>query len=134
MAEFTHILDTHAWIWLRAGDERARPIAELPASSRLGISAISVWELGMLEAKGRIRTMPDIHTWVARALGGSGIDLVPLDPETAIASTRWSGKSPGDPADRIILATALCTASTLITADAPLRNYAKQQHVAVLAL
>ena len=36
----THLLDTHAWVWLVKGEPQARPIANLPAGTVLGVASI----------------------------------------------------------------------------------------------
>jgi PIN domain nuclease of toxin-antitoxin system len=55
------LLDTHYWIWMESGDSDRVPqrlrlaIQEAAGAGVLMLSAISVWELGFLEAKGRIQ-------------------------------------------------------------------------------
>lgn len=128
----THLLDTHAWVWLVKGEPQARPIANLPAGSVLGLASISVWEVGMLETKGRLVLQPDVRTWVNSAL--LGLRLLPLDAEVALQATRLPGSVHGDPADRIIVATAQILNVPLATADARIIQYGKQGHLQVLAL
>jgi PIN domain nuclease of toxin-antitoxin system len=105
------LLDTHTWIWLINGVEplkssKALALIEQAAKlSNVRISAISVWEAGMLEAKGRISFSMDCLDWVKQALTAPGISLVPLTPEIAVASSQLPGAFHGDPADRIIVAT-----------------------------
>ena len=68
------VLDTHAWIWWRADPGRlsvsaARAIAD---ADRIGVSSISVWELGMLIRRGRISLDRDVAHWVRQALADAG--------------------------------------------------------------
>src|ERR1035437_6524121 len=68
------LLDTHYWIWMQLGeashftDRMLEAIRQAAASGSLLVSAISVWELGMFEAKGRIRLKPSCEEWVKEAL------------------------------------------------------------------
>ncbi|MBI2504540.1 MAG: PIN domain-containing protein [Candidatus Latescibacteria bacterium] len=63
-----------------------------------------------------------------------GISLAPLTPEIALASSRLPGELPGDPADRIIVATARILNATLVTRDKKIIAYSKQGHVSVLTI
>ena len=99
----------------------------------LQVSGISVWEIALLESKGRIAFNEECRLWVQRALGAPGIVLAPLSPEIAIASTRLPGSFHGDPADRIIAATARECGGTLVTADKGILSYAKHGHLSTLA-
>lgn len=133
------LLDTHIWIWLLNGDDKLKSSPCLPIieqavrESHVMISAISVWEVGMLEAKGRISFDIDCLDWVKRALNAPGISLIPLTPEIAITSSRLPGDFHGDPADRIIVTTARNKSATLITRDNHIRIYGTQGYVKVLA-
>ncbi|HOM13749.1 MAG TPA: type II toxin-antitoxin system VapC family toxin [Rubrivivax sp.] len=132
------LLDTHALVWLVAGDDQlqaaARQRIEAAAQQQqLWISAITPWEIGMLVAKGRLVLDRDVMDWLHAALSLPGIRLAPLDPAVAVASTRLPGEVHGDPADRLIVATARALGATLITADAALLAYGRLGHVGVLA-
>ena len=78
-------------MWLVKGEPRARRIANLPGGTVLGVASISVWEVGMLEAKGRLVLQPDVRTWVNSAL--LGLRLLPLDAEAALRATRLPGST-----------------------------------------
>ena len=124
MRPITHLLDTHAWIWFFNRDPRARAlVAELPADVRLGISAITIWEAAMLETKGRVRFHPDLASRIREMSAHDLCAVAPLLPEIAIASSRLEDFH-GDPADRIIVATAKHTGSTLVTADGKILAWA----------
>ena len=64
------MLDTHAWIWWRADPTRLSDTAEqaIAEADALGLSSISVWELGMLVRRGRISLDRDVGAWTRRAL------------------------------------------------------------------
>ena len=132
------VLDTHALVWLVAGDPRLRVAARnrIKAAAKgyeLWVSAITPWEIGMLVAKGRLVLDRDVTAWVQAALALPGIGLAPLEPLGAIDSTRLPGTLQADPADRLIVATARHLEATLVTADKALLAYGKQGHVAVVA-
>ncbi len=126
------LLDTHVWVWYMLGDPSLGSgsslgvIEKARGEGSLSVSAISVWEIGMLESRGKLRLRMDCLEWVKRALGAPGVLLQPLSPEIAVASSRLPGELHGDPADRIIAATARCMNATLVTADRRLIEYAQQ--------
>ncbi len=133
------LLDTHALVWLAVGDARLSAAARKRIESaaqhqQLWVSAITPWEIGMLVAKGRLVLDRDVMDWVGAALALPGIRLAPLDPAVAVASTRLPGELHGDPADRLIVATARHLGATLVTADAALLSYGRRRHVGVLAV
>jgi PIN domain nuclease of toxin-antitoxin system len=131
------LLDTHAWVWLMIGDEElsARARAAIERAARRGdvyVSAISVWELGMLVARGRVHLGADVLDGCLEALGRPGLTLAPLAPEVAIASTRLPGRPGADPADRILAATARAYGAAIVTRDRRMLDYARAGHVAAL--
>lgn len=133
------VLDTHVWLWLVGGE------AELDAAAResllqarernaLYLAVISVWELAMLEARGRIALLQPIDQWVAGALGGLGLRVAPLTPEIALASVKLPGRFNADPADRMIVATARALGAALATRDRGMIEYGRLGYVDVLAV
>lgn len=132
------LLDTHIWLWYVDGSRdrfarRIEPIVETAAArGDVLVSAISVWELAMLEARGRLELSLDVRAWVARALALPGVRMEALSPGVAIDSTRLPGAPHGDPADRILIATARLTGAALVTCDTRLLAYAKQGHLRVI--
>jgi PIN domain nuclease of toxin-antitoxin system len=133
------LLDTHVWIWLLCDEGEMKPSAvrALEEAARRGlvrVSAISVWEVAMLEAKGRIRLAKECLAWIDEALRAPGIALVPLTPEIAVESSRLPGGFHGDPADRILVATARRLGATLVTRDERILVYGKAKHLNVMAV
>src|SRR6266852_1966206 len=132
------LLDTHYWIWLQSGAKRQltpkilRMIEQAAAKGRMLLSVISVWELGVLEAKGRVRLQLPCDQWVREALGTPGLTLAPLTREIALESSRLPGSFHADPADRIIVATARSWGARLLTRDERMIEYGRQRHVAVV--
>jgi PIN domain nuclease of toxin-antitoxin system len=132
------LLDTHVWLWFALGDagRLAAPVRKkIEAAAhggKLAVSAISVWEIGMLEAKGRIVLGSPCEKWVATALALPGLRLIGLEPEIAVASSRLPGEMHGDPADRILTSTARERDAVLATADERLVEYGKAGFMRVL--
>ena len=132
------VLDTHIWIWLLNGnvdqlsENALEAITEASESGQIGVCAISVWEVGMLEAKGRLRLSQGCMDWVRAALSAPGIRLLALTPEIAIESSRLPGEIHSDPADRMLAATARILNGTLITKDQKLLDYGAQSYLSVI--
>src|ERR1700728_991666 len=129
------LLDTHCWIWAQLGLIQKLSRATLAAirnaesDGNIRISVISIWELAMLEKRGRVALPMNVRTWVERALGKPGIAVAPVTPEIAIESVHLPGELHGDPADRMLVATARVLGATLVTKDAQLIRYSRQRHV-----
>lgn len=86
----------------------------------------------MLEAKQRIRLSMTPLDWVETGLAQPGIRLLPISPAVAIGSTGLPGSFHGDPADRMLVASCRVHGLVLVTADARILDYGRQQHVRVL--
>jgi len=115
------VFDTHAWVWASAGDQRARAAASFRGQTIL--SAISLWEISMLESKGRLELLPDLDTWIEKNLAPP-VELAPLSPAICVASVRLPDFH-GDPADRLIVATAIVLGVPLVTADKSILDWNK---------
>jgi PIN domain nuclease of toxin-antitoxin system len=132
------ILDTHIWIWAingsvdRLSTEGLKAIETASQNNQLRVCAISVWEVGMLESKGRVQLGKVCLDWVRDALSAPGLRLLPLTPEIAIESSRLPGGLHGDPADRILAATSRIMKATLITKDLKLLDYASQSFISAI--
>ena len=135
MADPLLILDTHIWIWLsnkNTNQISQACLAEINTAKRLGVSIISVWEVGMLESKGRLRFNAPCHTWVHEALNAPRLSLLPMSPDIAIESSYLPGPIHGDPADRILVATSRTLGARLVTRDKLLQEYGRQGFVDIL--
>jgi PIN domain nuclease of toxin-antitoxin system len=119
------VLDTHAWLWWISGDARLSRTARrvIESDGEPAIATISVWETATLARLGRLRLAPDLRTWLARALGGSGVTALALTSDVAAAAGVLPDAFPGDPADRIAYATAVSAGAQLVTKDRRLRTY-----------
>jgi PIN domain nuclease of toxin-antitoxin system len=129
------LLDTHYWVWQqfdireKTSPRTLRAIEAAALSGNLLLSIISVWEVGLLESKGRLELFKPCEQWVQEALATPGLTLVPLTPEIAIHSTRLPGELHRDPADRILVATARVMGARLATCDEQLIEYSKGGHI-----
>jgi PIN domain nuclease of toxin-antitoxin system len=132
------LLDTHCWLWAQLGLIQRLSRAALQAirnaesEGNLRISVISIWELAMLEKRGRVALPMNVRTWVDQALSKTGIAVASLTPEIAIESVHLPGELHGDPADRMLVATARVLGATLATKDDQLIRYSRQRHVRAL--
>ncbi|WP_422001130.1 type II toxin-antitoxin system VapC family toxin [Reyranella sp.] len=120
------VLDTTALLWLLERNDRIGPravesIDEALRTSRVMISAASVWEVAVLVAKNRVVLAKSVDQWRIDALQ-LGIEEVPLDGEVAIESVALADLH-ADPADRFIVATALRLKARLVTSDAKLLSW-----------
>ena len=104
---------------MRRGDGRLgrvarREIERAWQSDELAVSAISFWEVAMLVDKGRIRLSDDVHTWRREHLE-QGVVEIPVDGDIGIRAAGLTDFH-ADPADRLIVATALA-GHRLVTSD-----------------
>jgi PIN domain nuclease of toxin-antitoxin system len=120
------VFDTHVWLWSAAGDPRAEKISDYSGTAI--VPAISQWEISMLVMKGRLELQPDEATWFSENLEPP-ISLAPLTPEICMTSCRLPDFH-GDPADRIIVATAITLGIPLITSDEKIIRWNEKSGIA----
>jgi len=118
------VLDTHVLVWA-AADERklgrkARAlINRLWDTGEVAVSAMTFWEIALLQSKGRLQT--EVADWRAQRLAAGLVEL-PTNGAVGIHAVELRGL-PDDPADRLIVATALAQRAGLMTADDKLLNW-----------
>lgn len=119
------ILDTCALIFDALTPDRlsAKAIAAIRQADQadqagsIACADISLWEIAMLASKGRIDPGTDPKTFIQLVLAARNIRVLHITPDIAAKSVQ-SGFCPhGDPADRLIAATALLHKARLVTAD-----------------
>lgn len=121
------LLDTHAWIWWLTGqrdlraDERAA-LDRHAARARPLLSAISLWEVQMLHRKGRLRLDVPFSRWLVEASSPDVVEIVPITADVILRLDALPPRFPGDPADRIIVASALAAGADLFTRDRRIRR------------
>lgn len=119
------VLDTHAWLWWVSKPSALSRAARqrIGAETRIGVSAISCLEVATAVAKRRITLDRDALSWLEQALSLPKLDLLPLTPAIAVKATQLGHDFPGDPADRIIVATSILESAALITKDSRIRGH-----------
>jgi PIN domain nuclease of toxin-antitoxin system len=113
------LLDTHVWFWYLTGSERlpkALVRAIDAASGETWLSPISVWELGLLAERGRLRLSGGSRKWSEEAQRRFPVRDARLNREVASVSLELTLPH-RDPADRFLAATALVYELTLVTID-----------------
>ena len=118
------MLDTHAWLWWAADRSKLpRKLQQRLSGERdLVLSAISCWEVGMLIERGRLRLRGDARAGIREALSIARLRVVPVSDAIATEAGLLGSGFHGDPADRIIVATALDLRVRLVTKDARIRD------------
>jgi len=123
------ILDTHVLVWWVANPDKLSIKAlkmiesEIENKEQLLVSAISIWEIYMLVKKGRLKLVMDIGSWHKKIEELQELQFIPVDSTLAAKSVTLPEPFHSDPADRMIVATALEYGATLITSDKQLLNY-----------
>ena len=133
MSDRPILLDTHAALWLPdAGALGPEAESELRAAQRddvpVLLSPISAWEIGLLVARGRVRLPLQPEPWL-EGLIARGLAWAPLTPHVLVASSFLPGQLHGDPADRVLAATARAFDFRLMSRDRALLAYAAAGHL-----
>lgn len=111
------VLDTHIFLWAILQPDRIPDtiLAVIEREPQAGLAAISLWEIAMLWERRRIELPEPLLPWLDRALQRPRLRLIPLDQKIAARSASLSMH--GDPADRLIAATAIELDCPLATVD-----------------
>jgi PIN domain nuclease of toxin-antitoxin system len=137
------LLDTHIALWLDSGDNRLRPSTRAlidacwQAGGTIFLSAITVWEIALLVDTGRIDLDLPIDVWMKRFLQRPGIEAAPLSHRAAAYAYQLHRLEHRDPADRLLVSTAIELACPLVTYDERIARFGtthgRQYAFAVLA-
>lgn len=129
------VLDTHAWVWWASKPEKlsrrqrtAIDRARRRGSESLLLSVISAWEVALLVQGARLRLPVPLEAWLEQAMSIAGLDVVPLSVPIIASAARLAALR--DPADMLIVATALHHGAPLVTSD---RRIADSGSVQVIA-
>ena len=125
------LLDTHILLWTIGKSERIGRVLKRALDNphnELWVSPVSTWEIVLLYEKGRIKIADGPETWWSKAIAATPLREAPLTHEIALA-TRSVRLPHADPADRLLVATALVHGFTLVTAD---RNLISTKRIPVL--
>lgn len=128
------LLDTNVAVWLFQADlnlasGNRRRIESERAAEGVFISAITCWEISMLVEKDRLVLGRDPLDWIESALAEPGVHLAPISPAIGVEAGRLPAGIHGDPADRIIIATARHMGCPLLTTDRKILAYAALGHL-----
>ena len=124
------LLDTHVLIWdaldpNRLSEKAKRAMVHANQTDGMIISDITLWEIAMLVQKKRVQISTDCQSFIQLLLQANRIEVRPVTPRIATLSVQLPNSINKDPADRLIVATALAEDVTLVTADQNLRSAAK---------
>jgi PIN domain nuclease of toxin-antitoxin system len=117
------VLDTPAWVWWMSKPERLAKKATraIDKADKIGISAISVWEIAMKAEHGKLKFDRPYDAWIDAALEEDPrTELLQLSPRVSVDAVRLSWQH-SDPADRFIVATARIHEAPLVTSDERIR-------------
>lgn len=130
--ESRYLLDTHTWLWFVAGDTTLDPkiralINTAIQEGELYLSSISLWEVSMLVAKKRIVLNCPSLEWIKQAT--ANLQIINLTAAISVDSCELPDDFHGDPADRMIVASARVENLVLLTRDNNILKYSKKNHV-----
>ena len=126
------LLDTHIVLWLDSGDSHLRPATRAlidrcwSAGGTLYVSAVTVWEIALLVDTGRISLDLPPLAWVERFVSPAGVEVVSLSWQAAAGTYDWPALFQRDPADRMLIATAIELNCPLLTADEQITAFSAQ--------
>ena len=125
------LLDSHVVHWWSAEPERISAAATraLEEADELAVAAISWFELAWLAAHERILVSIPVRSWLDQL--SAQVRTLPLTPAVADTAVSLPSTFPGDPADRLIFATAVEHGLRLITKDEKLRSHRHPKPVAL---
>ena len=133
------LLDTCASIWLFEQQPMSpaslHAIRAAAGLARVLVSPVSAWEIGLLarRARGTLSFQPSPQGWFSDLLALPGMRVTPLSSTAAIAASYLPGQLHGDPADRLLIATARELDVPIVTRDRRILAYAAQGHVQAIA-
>jgi PIN domain nuclease of toxin-antitoxin system len=128
------VLDTQVWLWWvhdvsKLSKAAALAIERAEATDGMRVSVISVWEIAVKSALGKLELSMDMDEWFRLARSYPNLVVEPVSAQDAIASARLPGSFHKDPADRILVAMARRHGVSLVTSDTLIRAY---PHVATI--
>jgi PIN domain nuclease of toxin-antitoxin system len=118
------LLDTHVLLWLANAPRRlsttARKAILEAGQDGIAISAMTLWELAMIAAKGRVNLTGTVEAFVEKITSRTVIQ--PITVKVAVIASQFPANYPKDPADRLIGATAISEGMALVSADQNIRQ------------
>lgn len=130
------LLDTCALLWTVNRDPLAprarKAITQAASAGELYLSPVSAWEIGLFVRRGRLHLAISAEKYIDRVFRLPGVRVATLTPEIAVRSSHLPGNLRDDPADRMLLATALVMGLRLVTRDERLLAYGASGFAAVM--
>lgn len=123
------LLDTHIALWLDSGSDRLRQSTRTliddcwKSGGTIFLSSVTAWEIALLVDTGRIELDVPVDAWVQRFLDRPGIVGAPLEHRAAAHSYQFHHLQHRDPADRLLIATAIELRCPLVTYDARITQF-----------
>jgi PIN domain nuclease of toxin-antitoxin system len=127
----TVVLDSHVVHWWSAEPDRISAAAgkAIGDADELAVADISWFELAWLAHHERIVVTIPIASWLLQL--ATQVRTIPVTPAIASAAVSLPSSFPGDPADRLIYATAIENGWQLVTKDQRLREHRHPHRVTV---
>jgi len=128
------VLDTHAWVWFLSNPEllskKAKRYVDVAVEEKaIMISSISAREVALLVARKRLILTLELSNWIAKSEMLPFLKFIPVDNSVAIKSVNLPQPLHRDPADRIIIATAISLGAPIVTKDEKILNYPHVQTI-----
>lgn len=113
------VLDTHAWLWWVSDPTKLGRAGrrEIQRASRIGVPVICALEVAVSSVRGRLSLDRPPLEWLQAALALPRVEALALTPAIAVRAAELPASFPGDPADRLITASAMLHSAMLITRD-----------------
>ena len=126
------LLDTHIALWLDSGDDCLHPSTRALIDGcwrndgKILLSAVTAWEIALLVDAERIDLDVPVDAWIDRFINRPGVEAIPLNLAAASRSYHPRHLEHRDPADRLLIATAIELGCPLVTYDERIARFAER--------
>lgn len=127
----TVLLDSHVLHWWSSEPDKLSRAAtqRLEAADELAVASITWFELAWLAQNGRIALAVPVRSWLEEL--AAEVRSVGTTPAIAATAVALPPAFPGDPADRLIYATAIELGWEIVTKDRRLRGHRHPRPITV---
>jgi PIN domain nuclease of toxin-antitoxin system len=123
-----YLLDTHViYRWMRDDRRLAREVRKIIANSDCVVSAVSIWEMLIKNARGRL---PLPEGSLGDAMEAQGFRVLAITARHVEATRRFD-QTIMDPFDRLLVATAAEEGMILVTQDTAILELARRSKMPV---